>query len=81
MRVVLTKMVQKNKKTGWERRLRCCVADAESNSGKSNIFHYKIKASTGFKIKLLFFQGAELHLQKLLKDFVYRDQYIFGLPA
>ena len=27
------------------------------------------------------FQGAQLHLAKLLKGAVYRNQYIFGLPA
>ena len=28
-----------------------------------------------------FFQGAQLHLQKSLTGVVYRNQYIFGLPA
>ena len=36
--------------------------------------------TTGLKIKF-FFQGAQLHLQKLPKGVVYRNQYIFGLPA
>ena len=35
---------------------------------------------SGFEIKF-FFQGAQLHLQKLPEDAVYRNQYIFGLPA
>ena len=26
-------------------------------------------------------EGAQLHLQKLPKDVMYRNQYIFGLPA
>ena len=29
----------------------------------------------------VFFQGAQLHLQKLHKGVAYRNQYIFGLPA
>ena len=35
-------------------------------------------------LKLFFFQGAQLHLQKLPQGFVYRNhsnQYVFGLPA
>ena len=28
-----------------------------------------------------FFQGAQLHLQKLPEGVVYRNQYILGLPA
>ena len=27
-----------------------------------------------------FFQGAQLHLQRLLKGAMYRNKYIFGLP-
>ena len=31
--------------------------------------------------KLIFFQGAQLHLRKLPISVLYRKQYIFGLPA
>ena len=34
----------------------------------------------GLEIKF-FFQGAQMHLQKPLKGVVYRNQYIYGLPA
>ena len=34
----------------------------------------------GSKLSFVF-QGAQLHLQKLPKGAVYRNQYIFGLPA
>ena len=30
---------------------------------------------------MFFFQGAQLHLQKLPIGVVYRNQYIFGLPV
>ena len=31
LKIVFAKMVQKNKKTGWERRLRCCVKENDGN--------------------------------------------------
>ena len=38
------------------------------------------KYSAGLEIEI-FFQGAKFHLLKLPRDVVYRNQYIFGLPA
>ena len=35
--------------------------------------------SPGLEIKY-FFQGAQMHLQKLPKGVVYRNRYILGLP-
>ena len=32
----------------------------------------------GLEIKCVFFRGAQWHLQKLLKDVMYRNQYIFA---
>ena len=36
MRVLFEKMVQKNKKTGWERRMRLCVKEADSTGEKTD---------------------------------------------
>ena len=43
--------------------------------------HCKMEYYTGLESIITFFQGAQLHLQKLPKGDVYRNQYIFGLPA
>ena len=32
-------------------------------------------------LKIIFFQGTQLHLQNLRKGSVYRNQNTFGLPA
>ena len=42
--------------------------------------NFQKDVTAGLEIKL-FFQGAQLHLQKLPKVVLYRKQYIFGLPA
>ena len=65
--------------------LKCvaCVWEKELEKGKLGFvvsLHAAILIATQGS-KLSFFPGAQLHFQKLPKGVVYRNQYIFGLPA
>ena len=52
---------------------------ARGNGASTNVEPCTLIVSPGLEIK--FFQGAQLHLQKLHNGVVYRNQYKFGLQA